>query len=130
MFQDLEGIEETYNRLVVSLSDPAVIGNPQKYRDISKERSELEPLVKKYREYKKVTKAMEDSRVLLEDGRSDPDLKSLAEAELKELQKKRNGWRGTSESCSCPRIRMTTRTSYWRFGPGPAGTNRRSLPRT
>jgi len=88
MFQDLEGIEETYNRLVLSLSDPAVIGNPQKYRDISKERSELEPLVKKYREYKKVTKAMEDSRVLLEDGRSDPDLKSLAEADLKELQKK------------------------------------------
>ena len=47
MFQDLEGIEETYNRLVRSLSDPAVIANPQKYRDISKERSELEVEIRK-----------------------------------------------------------------------------------
>ncbi len=88
MFQELEGIEETYNRLVRSLSDPAVIANPQKYRDISKERSELEPLVKTYREYKKVTKALEDSQSLLDDSQSDPDLKRLAEAELKDLQKK------------------------------------------
>jgi len=88
MFQDLEGIEEKYNRLLLSLSDPAVIGNPQRFKDLSKERSGLEPLVKKYREYKKVKKDIRDSRHILEDGQTDSDLRGLAEADLVELQKK------------------------------------------
>ena len=88
MFQDLEGIEGKYDRLLLSLSDPAVIANPQKFKDLSKERSELEPLVKKYREYKKIAGEIRDSHHILEDGQTDSDLRGMAEAELKELQEK------------------------------------------
>jgi peptide chain release factor 1 len=50
--------------------------------ELSKEQSELEPIVEKAREYFKVTEAIEDNRALLED----EELGELAKEELKELE--------------------------------------------
>lgn len=88
MFEELENLEEKYRRLTLSLSDPLLIVNPQKVREVSKERSELEPLVKKYREYKKVQQEIRDAGAILAEEKADQELKSLAEAELKDLQKR------------------------------------------
>jgi len=85
LFQELENIEEKYRRLNLALSDPALLSNPQKYREISKERAELEPLVRKYGEYQKVTRHIKESEGILADKNSDPELRGLAEAEVKEL---------------------------------------------
>jgi peptide chain release factor 1 len=87
-FQELESIEEKYRRLTLALSDPALPSNPQKFRDISKERAELEPLVKKYEDYKKVKKHISDSELLLADKDADAELHALAESDLRELSEK------------------------------------------
>jgi len=88
IFEELENVEEKYRRLTLSLSDPALISNPQKIKEISKERAELEPLVKKYEDYKKVKKLIRESQEILADPQSEPELRSLAETELKELLEK------------------------------------------
>jgi peptide chain release factor 1 len=88
IFQELENVEEKFRRLTLSLSDPALISNPQKFKETSKERAELEPLVKKYENYKKVKKQIKESEEILADPHSEPDIRSLAEAELKELLEK------------------------------------------
>ena len=88
LFQELENIEEKYRRLIVALSDPALLSNPQKYKETSKERAELEPLVRKYEDYSKVAKHIRESEAILADKDSDPELRGLAEAELKELAEK------------------------------------------
>jgi len=85
MIQELENLEEKYRQLTLSLSDPANISNPQKIKEISKERAELEPVIKKYEDYKKISKAIKESEDILSDPHSDPELTKLAEAELKEL---------------------------------------------
>ena len=85
MFPELETLEEKYRQLVQALSEPALISNPQKIREISKERAELEPLVKKFEDYKKVRRDIRDSKDILADPRTDPELKVMAEAELKRL---------------------------------------------
>jgi len=87
-FQELESIEEKYRRLTLALSDPALPSNPQKFRDVSKERAELEPLIKKYEDYKKVKKHIRDSELLLADKDADAELHTLAESDLKELSEK------------------------------------------
>jgi peptide chain release factor 1 len=87
-FQELESIEEKYRRLTLALSDPALPSNPQKYRDISKERADLEPLVRKYEDYKKVKKHISDSELLLADKDADAELHALAESDLRELSEK------------------------------------------
>jgi peptide chain release factor 1 len=86
MLQKLASIEEKFRTLTDSLSDPALVSDPQKLKEISKERAELEPVVKKYEEYKKVQSDIEGSREILDDADADEDLKELAEQDLKELE--------------------------------------------
>ncbi len=88
IFQELKNVEEKFRRLTLSLSDPTLISNPQKFKETSKEWAELEPLVKKYEDYKKVKKHIRESEEIVADPLSEPDLRSLAEAELKELLEK------------------------------------------
>jgi peptide chain release factor 1 len=88
MFQELKNIEEKYRQLTLSLSNPTLISDPQKIREISKERSSLEPLIKKYEDYKKVKKHIKEAEEILASPDSESELKKLAEAELKELLQK------------------------------------------
>jgi len=88
LFQELENLEEKYRRLTLALSDPALLSNPQKFRETSKERAELEPLIKKYSDYRKTIKHIRESEAILADKDADPELRALAESELKELADK------------------------------------------
>ncbi|MGB8952500.1 MAG: peptide chain release factor 1 [Candidatus Aminicenantales bacterium] len=85
MALELESVEEKFRRLTLSLSDPSLISNPQKMREISKERADLEPLIKKIEDYKQVKKNILESREILADPQADPELRVMAEMELKEL---------------------------------------------
>jgi len=71
MFRELKTLEDKYRRLTLSLSDPAFLSNPQKVREISKERAELEPVIFKYEEYKKVARNKAESLKILEDPAAD-----------------------------------------------------------
>ena len=88
MLQELDEIKEKYKKLTLSLSDPAVSSNPKKIKDIAKERSDLEPIVKKYEVYKKIRKDIQESEDILKDPQSEEELKNLAEAELQDLKEK------------------------------------------
>ncbi len=88
MFQELESIREKYRQLTLSLSEHALAGNPQKRKDISKERAELEPIIQKSEEYKKVQKSIRESEEMIGDPEADRELKQLAETELAELTRK------------------------------------------
>lgn len=88
MQQKLASIEEKFRQLTASLSDPELVSDPQKLKRISKERAELEPVVKKYEQYKKVRSDIVGSREILNDPSADADLKELAEQELEELEVK------------------------------------------
>jgi peptide chain release factor 1 len=82
MIQELQALEEKYRQLTRSLSDPASVGNPQKIRDLSKERAELEPVVRKFDEYKKVRQGIDEARHLLTDPAAEPELRKMAEGEI------------------------------------------------
>lgn len=103
MCQELENIEEKYHQLTESLSDPALVSDPQKIRKISKRLAELEPVVKKFEVYKKVLKDIKDSEEILSDSSAEPDLKELAEVELKELGEKREILRGEIQILLLPK---------------------------
>ena len=66
------------------LSSPEVGSDMNKFRDLSRERAEIEPVVQKVREYEKYEKQRAESEELL----SDPDMKELAQAEFTECPEK------------------------------------------
>ena len=84
MFQKLESVEKRYEELTKKISDPEIISKQDEWKNFMKEHAELEPIVEKYREYKKAKKAIEDSEEMLKD----PELKELAEVELYENKSK------------------------------------------
>lgn len=87
MFDKLQSAENRYEELNLKLSDPAVISNQDEYRKLMKEHSELEEIVMKYREYKKVNKDISDAKELLQD-KLDKEFKEMVETELEEAQQK------------------------------------------
>ena len=89
MNRELEEIQEKYNQLTLSLSDPTLVSDPQKIKKVAKERAELQPVVEKYQAYQKVLHQIEGSQEILDDKTVDPELKQLAEKEIEELQEKK-----------------------------------------
>ncbi len=79
MFQKLEDVEKRYDDLTQKISDPAVIAQNKEWQKMMKEHSDLAPIVEKYREYKKLEKSIKDNEEML----SDPELKELAQEEIK-----------------------------------------------
>ena len=84
MFQKLEAVEQRYEELNKLISDPAVISRQNEWKDLMKEHSDLVDVVEKYREYKKINKAMEEAKEML----ADKDLKGLAEMQIEECKEK------------------------------------------
>ena len=54
MFDKLDFILEKYEELSQKVSDPEIINNQPVWQKYVKEMSDMEPIVKKYKEYKKV----------------------------------------------------------------------------
>ena len=88
MIRELQAIEEKYRRLTLSLADPALASGPQKIRELAKERAELEPVVRKFGDYKKALKDLAELRQMASDPGTEPDLRKLAAAEAEQLEER------------------------------------------
>ncbi|MFZ2950148.1 MAG: peptide chain release factor 1 [Desulfuromonadaceae bacterium] len=82
MMDKIEELERRYQELEALLSDPAVISNQPEFRKLSREHSDLSELVAAYRRYRKVLSEISENREML----ADPDMKEMAEDELKGLE--------------------------------------------
>lgn len=87
MIDKLETIEKKYNELTRLMMSPEVLSSPQQYQKLSKEQAELESLVEKIREYRKILAGIGEAEEILKGG--DGDLRELAQAELEELKEKK-----------------------------------------
>ena len=84
MFDRLDQLEARYNDLSQQMSDPTLVQDQKKYQAIAKQHRDMEPTVDKFRQYRKVTDAIAEAKVMLAD--SDPDVKAMAEEELATLE--------------------------------------------
>src|SRR6266568_652237 len=86
MFEKIEELERRYQELEALLSDPAVIANQPEFRRYSREHADLSDLVAAHRRYKKVLAEIAGNRDLL----ADPDMKEMAEEELRSLEEEQS----------------------------------------
>ena len=83
MLDKLAGIEKRFAEIDQALAE---VGDDYKRAaELAKERAELEPLVQKAKEYRRVLTQLEEARQMVEEG-DDPELKELAKAEVDELE--------------------------------------------
>ena len=81
IFEKVEQIEKKYQELGVTLSDPAVIQDYEKFRDLSKQRKTMEETVEIYYKYKEAMETIKDSKEMLF-VEKDPSMKEFLNAEI------------------------------------------------
>src|SRR5271166_5095305 len=87
MFERLEQTELKYEELNKALASPDIVSDSQRYQKTAKAHSEIAPIVEKYREYKDLTRGIEESKGLVE-GETDPEMLAYAHEELTKLEKR------------------------------------------
>lgn len=80
MFDKLNKTAEHFDDIAEQLTRPAVISDNSTYAALMKEYRQLEPIIEKYREYKKAVRDEADALAMTEE--PDPELKELAREEL------------------------------------------------
>ncbi len=86
MIDKLQKIEDRYREIESQLGDPSVVANVDRFTKLTRELATLEPIVKKFREYKKILAQIDEDKTLFETA-DDEELKSIAAEELAELKK-------------------------------------------
>jgi peptide chain release factor 1 len=86
MFDKLQSVEARYDQLMAEMADPAVQGDSTKFRSHSKALAEIQPLVEQFRSYKEVAAQITATEDLLKD----PDMRELAQAEMQDLEARRD----------------------------------------
>ena len=80
MFDKLEKSVERFEEVHRLMSDPVVIADQQRFRELGRELHKLEAVVKSYTSYKKTQRDFQGSKELLE-STSDPEMKAMAQEE-------------------------------------------------
>ena len=109
MFERLEQIESKYEELNRALASPEIVSDSARYQKTAKAHSELASIVEKYREYKDLTRGIEESKTMLAE-ESDADMRAYAQEELTQLEERLQRAKRSSRSCCCPKTPMMRRT--------------------
>ena len=118
MLEKLDLIESRYEEINRQLE---AVGNDYKRAaDLARERSEMEKLISKSREYRQALKRQAEAQSLQEG--EDEELRQLAAAELEEVESDDfQAWRMRSSTCWCPRIRRDDRNVIVEIRAGTGG---------
>ncbi len=77
----LETIAERYEEVGALLSDPSVISDQNKFRNLSKEYSEIEPVVQAFAAFRTAEDNLAEAELLTQD--SDPEMREMGQEEYK-----------------------------------------------
>lgn len=84
ILEKLDRLKERYEEVSAMLSEADIINNQNRFRDLSKEYAELEPVVQGYQNYLNLLANIAEAKHLMVDG--DADMKEMAEEELKDCE--------------------------------------------
>lgn len=87
MLDKIIRIEKNYMELGETLSDPSIIQDYNKFRDLSKQRKSMEETVELYHQWKKATDAIEETKEMIW-SEKDEEMKAFLKAEIEENEAK------------------------------------------
>jgi peptide chain release factor 1 len=82
----LAEIEAKYEALTEQLGKPEVLADNALYQKTAKTRADLTEIVEKFREWKSISKSVEETKALVDESASDPEMKAMAHEELIALE--------------------------------------------
>ena len=89
MLDRLELIEKRYEELSQQMADTELSTDPARLQPLAQEQAKLKDIVDKYRQYKVVSKTLQETQAMLDDG-LDPDMLPLVKEEISNLKQRQD----------------------------------------
>jgi peptide chain release factor 1 len=102
MIKKLEELERKHEELTRLLAEPEILANQEKYKKIVAEYTEITPAVKLFKIYKQIDQRIAETEVLLNGAETDPEMLTMAEEELANLNGEKEGLIGKLEVSLVP----------------------------
>ncbi len=119
MVSKLAGLNDRFEEVSALLSDPEVMSDREKFTSLSREFSELEPVVLCYRKVEKLEADLTDSRALLEE--DDAEMRALAEEDIAETLGELEGLEAELQKLLLPRDPNDHSNVYLEIRAGTGG---------
>lgn len=84
IYQKLEHLADRYQELQALLSDAETIADQERFRNLSREFSEVEPVTLEFERYCQAQSDLEQAQEMMRD--PDPDIRAMADDEIKQLK--------------------------------------------
>ena len=85
MWDKLEQINKRYQELEQQIAMPEVASDPKQLQKLARERAGMESVVAKYQKYKAISRSLEETRAMLNDG-LDEEMATLVKQEVESLE--------------------------------------------
>jgi peptide chain release factor 1 len=115
----LESLKDRHEELSALLGDAETISNQEKFRALSKEFSELEPLSLAFARYQQALADIDTAKALMSD--SDAEMRAMAEDEMKAAQATRDALEGELQTLLIPRDPNDQRNVFLEVRAGTGG---------
>lgn len=112
--------ERRYDDLHKAMEDPDVSMNPTRLREITREISEIEPLVEKYREFVATSEALERTAAMARD-EADEEMRLMAREEAAELEQREHKLQDEMRLMLLPRDPRDDKDIYVEIRAGTGG---------
>ena len=121
MLAKLGEIDQRYKKLTDLLGQPDVVKDQKRFRELSREHSELEEITSAYRHFQKISQELESNRQLAEDRSEEAELRKLALEEIKTLEEQSNQLTHQLELLLLPKDPDDTRNTILEIRAGTGG---------
>ncbi len=119
LLSKLETLAERHEELGALLSDSEIISDQDRFRDLSREYSELETVVQCYSRFRQVEADLEEAGSLLSDG--DAEMRAMAEDEIASGEQQREALEVELQKLLLPRDPNDTRNVFLEIRAGTGG---------
>ncbi len=120
MIEKLESIAIRLEQIIEMMGDPEVISDQKKYVELTKEHSEITPVVDTYRKYQKVKSELGEAEILVKE-ESDPEMKEMAREEVENLHGQFEELENTLKSLLVPRDPRDDKSAIVEIRAGTGG---------
>ena len=86
MWEKLEQIEKRYQELEQQIALPGISSDPKQLQKLAQERSSIEDVATRYRQYRDTAKSLDETKIMLNDG-LDGEMLVLVKQEIESLQR-------------------------------------------
>ncbi len=115
----LESVAERHEEIAALLGDPDTISDQNRFRDLSKEYSQLEPIVTAFANYQQTEKDLASAQEMSKD--SDAEMRAMASEELPELQARLGEEELTLQTLLLPRDPRDENNAFLEIRAGTGG---------